>query len=273
MRIRRSLPGLIVLFAVMTITACGGSSSTNAGSAAPVTLTVSAAASLQEAFNQIKTQFQAAHPNVTISYNFGGSQNLVQQIDQGAPVDVFASADTKTMQVAVQAGTVDAATPQNFVKNRLTIITPTGNPAGLMTPQDLAKPGIKVILAAKTVPVGNYALLFLAAASKDPTYGSQYQANVLQNVVSYEQDVKTVFNKISLGEADAGIVYTSDVAAQKTAVNQIAIPDSVNQIATYPIAPIKTSTHMAVAQQFIAYVLSADGQKVLQQWGFMPING
>lgn len=255
---------------VALIAACGSSSS---AAAPPVTLNVFAAASLNQAFAVIGTNFHAAHSNITVKFNFAGSQQLAQQITQGAPADVFASANDTQMQVAIKGGDIADGSQQTFVKNRLIVITPKNNPANLQTLQDLAKPGIKIVLADKTVPVGQYALTFLSKASADPSFGASYQTNVLNNVVSREQDVETVFTKVQLGEADAGIVYTSDVSTKGSEVGNIAIPDALNTIATYPIAPLKSTAHATEAKEFITYVLSAAGQAVLQKYGFIPVGG
>lgn len=246
---------------------------TPTASGAPTELTVFAAASLTESFGIIAQNFQAANPGVKVTYSFGGSNDLAAQIDQGAPADVFASANDAQMSVVVKAGQVAPDAPRPFVRNRLIVITPKSNPARIATLRDLGKPGVKVVLAAKEVPVGQYALAFLDKAGKDPSYGPAYKDAVLKNVVSYEQDVKAVLNKIVLGEADAGIVYTTDVTpVAASLVGRIAIPDALNTIATYPIAPLAHSPHAALAQAFVAYVLSNEGQTVLAKFGFIPAN-
>ncbi len=245
---------------------------TSAASTQPTTLNVFAAASLTEAFTEIGKDFEAAHPGTTVSFNFAGSQQLAQQITQGAPADVFASANISQMNAVIKSGQIISGTQQTFVRNRLVVITPRQNPAGLQTLQDLAKPGIKLVLAAPAVPVGGYALTFLDKASKLPEYTTAYSPTVLKNVVSYEENVKAVLSKVTLGEADAGIVYTSDIslnAADK--VNKIDIPDNLNTVATYPIAPVKGTKNAEIAQQFIAYVLSSDGQDVLEKYGFLSV--
>lgn len=238
-----------------------------------VTLNVFAAASLTAAFGDIGKAFQAKNPGVTVTFNFAGSQALSQQINSGAPADVFASANQAQINVVVKGGgRIDATAAKPFVNNRLVVIYPTANPAGIKTLSDLAKPGLKLVLADKTVPVGQYALNFLDNAVKDSTYGQAYKDAVLKNVVSYEQDVKSVLTKVELGEADAGIVYTTDAAtdtAGKTA--QIAIPDSLNVIAVYPIAVVKDSPNLTMAQTFVDYVLSTDGQAILTKYGFIPV--
>ena len=236
-------------------------------------LNVSAAASLTDAFNEIGKDFEANNPGVKITFNYAGSQQLAQQIANGAPVDIFASANQTQMDAAAKSGRIDNSAEQNFVKNRLVIIYPKNNPGGIHTLQDLAKPGIKLVLADKSVPVGQYALAFLDNAVKDPTLGASYKDAVLKNVVSYEEDVKSVLTKVELGVADAGIVYTTDAATDTAGkTTQLAIPDTLNVIATYPIAALKDSPNIHLAQAFIAQVLSVDGQSVLKNYGFITTN-
>jgi molybdate transport system substrate-binding protein len=259
----------LLITLLLAVSACTG---TNSGGSQPITLNVFAAASLQGAFTKIGSQFHTAHSNVTVSFNFGGSDTLAGQITQGAPADVFASANVAQMNVVVKGGQISSSAVQVFAHNRLVVIVPKNNPANIQTLQDLAKPGIKIVLAAKTVPVGGYALTFLSKASADPSFSASYQANVLKNVVSYETDVKSVLSKIALGEGDAGIVYTTDAATEPNSVTTIAIPDAFNVIATYPIAPLKNSKQSSTAQQFIAYVMSSDGQNVLASYGFIAAS-
>ncbi|HVC35531.1 MAG TPA: molybdate ABC transporter substrate-binding protein [Chloroflexota bacterium] len=237
-------------------------------------LTVFAAASLTAAFGDVGKDFEAANPGTRVTFSFAGSQQLAQQINLGAPADVFASADSRQMDVAVQGGSVDGATRRVFARNRLVVVYPASNPAKLTTLQDLARPGLKIILADRSVPVGAYALTFLDKADQDPTFGASYKAKVLKNVVSYEQDVKAELSKIELGEADAGIVYTTDITPDAAdQVGRLAIPDELNTIAVYPIAVVKTSKHAALAQEFVAYVLSPAGQATLARYGFIPASG
>ena len=270
------LPALLLVALTGALSACGGSTTSGASAtttAAPVTLNVYAAASLKASFSTIGANFHTAHPNVTVTFNFGGSDTLATQIDQGAPADVFASANITQMNVVVKAGMIDSSTPVVFAHNRLVVVYPKSNPANLQTLQDLAKSGVKIVLAAKTVPAGQYALTFLTKASADPSFTPSYQADVLKNVVSYETDVTSVLTKVSLGEADAGIVYTTDAETVTSSVGTITIPDALNTVAAYPIAPVKASSHADVAQQFDAYVLSSAGQAVLAQYGFLPATG
>ena len=258
---------------LLALSGCGSSSSKASGGATntpqPITLNVFAAASLQAAFTKIGTQFHTSHPNVTVTFNFGGSDTLAKQINQGAPADVFASANITQMNVAVTGGDVDAGSVQTFAHNRLVVIYPTNNPAHLASLQDLAKPGVKIVLAATTVPAGQYAVTYMTKASADPTFGASYKANVLKNVVSYETDVKSVLSKVSLGEADAGIVYTTDAQTAASTVSTLTIPDNLNTIAVYPIAPIKGSKNADAAGQFVSYVMSSEGQMVLASHGFL----
>ncbi len=263
-----------LLLLVGALSACGNSAQGNSPTPPPkITLNVFAAASLNGVFTQIGKQFDQAHPGNTTVFNFAGSQQLAQQISQGATTDVFASANQTQMNVVVQSGEVDASTSKVFVHNLLTVVFPQSNPGQITTLQDLAKPGLKIVLAAKTVPAGQYALDFLSKASKDPSFAPNYQANVLKNVVSYETDVESVLTKVSLGEADAGIVYTSDAASTTgKQLGKLSIPTNLQTEASYPIAPIKGSKNAARAQQFVDYVLSSAGQQALGQFGFIPLS-
>lgn len=244
-----------------------------AATAAPASLTVMAAASLTESFTELGTMFEAQYPGVKVSFNFAGSQTLAEQLNQGAPADIFASASKKYMDAAVTAGRVAADAPQVFVENRLVVIFPKDNPGKLAALTDLANPGLKLVLAAESVPVGQYSLTFLEKTSADAAFSPQYKDQVLKNVVSYEDNVKGVVTKITLGEADAGIVYVTDFtgsAAEKVAT--LAIPDTLNTIATYPIAPVADSKQPDLARAFVDLVLSAEGQQVMAKYGFLPVR-
>lgn len=237
------------------------------------TLTVLAAASLTESFTELGTMFETQNPGVKVSFNFAGSQQLAQQLDQGAAADVFASASPKYMTAAVTSKRVNQADAQTFVKNRLVVIFPKANPAGLTALKDLAKPGLKIDLEDKSVPAGQYSLDFLDKAVKDPGFDPSFKDNVLKNVVSYETDVKVVVSKVSLGEADAGIVYITDFNAAKDKLGKMDIPDALNTVAIYPIAPISDSKNADLAKAFVALVLSPDGQAVMAKYGFVPAAG
>jgi len=231
-------------------------------------LTVFAAASLTDAFNEIGEKFKQQNPGVTAEFNFAGSQQLRAQLEQGAVADVFASANTKEMNGAIQSDLVVSGTQKTFVRNRLAVIVPKDNPAGIKELKDLAKPGLKIVLAAPSVPVGGYALTALDKMNAD--FGATFSQTVLSNVVSQEDNVKQVVAKIQLGEADAGIVYSSDVTPDAaTKVTKINIPDKYNVLATYPIAVLKAAPQADLAAKLVDYVISADGQAILQKWGFI----
>lgn len=233
-------------------------------------LTVFAAASLTDVFEQIKTDLEATRAGLTISYNFAGSQALVTQLTEGAEADVFAAAATGQMMAAIDNGVIEGS-PAVFTQNRLAIVVPADNPAGVQTMADLAKDGLKLVLALPEVPVGQYARQSICAAGGDTaTYGEGFVEKVADNVVSEEDNVRAVLSKVQLGEADAGIVYTTDISADvATDVQKIEIPAAVNAIARYPIAAVKGGD-AALARAFIDYVLGPEGQATLRQFGFEP---
>lgn len=272
---KRSLPMLLlsIVFCVF-LAACGGSTASGGtptpGTAAPVTLNVFAAASLTASFNEIASTYHQQHPNVTIKPIYNGSQILEQQIASGAPADIFASADTTNMQKASQAGLV--GTSQIFVKNRLVVILPVNNPGKIASLKDLARKGVKIDLAAVTVPAGKYSRQALMNMSKSPDYGANYANEVLANVVSQEDNVKAVVQKVQLGEADAGFVYVTDAFSANGKVTVIDIPDPYNVIAQYPIAVTKSSAHASDAQAFMNFVLSPAGQAIMKKYQFIPVN-
>jgi molybdate transport system substrate-binding protein len=228
-------------------------------------LYVFAAASLTDSFSEIGESFEADHPGVTVTFNFAGSQALRTQIEEGAPVDVFASANRIEMDTLISGGLIAQDAPQMFLSNKLVLILPENNSAGLEKLEDLARPGIKLVLAAEEVPVGKYARQALDQMNSQ--FGNDFKARVLANVVSNEDNVKQVVAKVQLGEGDAGIVYTSDAVAA-SGLKTIEIPTELNVIANYPVAPLSKSTHPDLAAAFIDAVLSPDGQAVLQKWGF-----
>lgn len=228
-------------------------------------LTVYAAASLTDAFTEIGKGFEAANPGVTLTFNFAGSQALRTQVEEGAPADVFASANQAEMDALLAGGYISKGTDQVFLTNRLIVILPAENSLELDSLDDLAAPGTKLVLAAEEVPVGKYARQSLD--SMDSFFNRDFKDMVIENLVSNEDNVKQVVTKVQLGEADAGIVYTSDAVAVPE-LKTIEIPAELNVIAKYPIARLKGSTNSDLADAFIAYVLSEEGQAVLQKWGF-----
>lgn len=272
----RPLSIVVILVITGLLAACAGAppqSTQPTTESAPVALsgelTVFAAASLTEAFTAIGISFEQANPGTKVTYSFAGSQQLAAQIGEGAPADVFASANAAQMQVAVESGRINADAVQTFARNRLVLITPADNPAGITALADLIKPDVRLVIADSAVPVGRYTLDVFAKAGTLPEYTANYSATVLANVVSYEEDVRSVLAKIALGEGDAGIVYSTDAAIDPDAVQQIAIPDALNTIAAYPFAPLNDSPNAALAQAFIEYVLSERGQSILRQYGFI----
>ena len=252
-----------LLVAAVLLAACGssgGNASTSPSAASPSgTVSVFAAASLTDAFNAVGTSFQGANPGVTMKFNFAGTPTLVTQIEQGAPADVFASADTTNMDKLKGDG-FTTGTWQVFARNKLEIVVAPGNPKGITGLADLAKSGVIYITEAPTVPAGKYALQALK------------MAGVTVTPKSLETDVKSVVSKIELGEADAGIVYSTDITAAGSKVAGVPIPDGDNVVATYPIAALKATTNAAAANAFIAYVLSAAGQAKLQSFGFLSAS-
>jgi molybdate transport system substrate-binding protein len=232
-------------------------------------LTVFAAASLTASFTEIGKAFEAANPGSKVSFNFAGSQALRTQIEQGAKADVFASADNNNMDPLKTAGLVVGAAPI-FTRNRLVVIVPKDNPAGIKTLKDLTKAGLKLDVADAGVPVGNYMLQSLDKLSADATYGADFKAQVLARIVSKENDIKQVVSKVALGEADAGIVYATDAQAAIDKLISIEIPDQFNVIAVYPIGAIRGSTNPVLALKFIDYVTSDAGQAAMKKYGFAP---
>jgi molybdate transport system substrate-binding protein len=232
-------------------------------------LTVFAAASLTDAFEAIEQELEAATPHLSITFNFGGSQALLTQLEEGAQADVFASANGAQMDAAIAAELVSVA-PATFVHNRLAIVTPAGNPAAIESAADLGREGILLVLAQSEVPAGRYARESVCLMATDSaTYGPNFVERVAANVVSEEEDVRDALAKVALGEADAGIVYVSDAVAAGDQVQVVDIPDEVNVIAAYPVA-VLTGGDEVLGSAFVAYLLSVEGQAVLEHYGFQP---
>lgn len=252
---------VVFVVAATLLAACGSSTGNASPSSTPLAGTVSvfAAASLTDAFNALGASFHGANAGVTMRFNFAGTPTLVTQIEQGAPADVFASADTTNMDKLKGDG-YTTGTPQVFARNKLEIVVAPGNPKGITGLADLARGGLIYITEAPTVPAGKYALQALKIAG------------VTVTPKSLETDVKSVVSKIELGEADAGIVYTTDITAAGSKVAGVPIPDADNVIATYPIVAVKASTNAPATNAFIAYVLSSSGQAKLQSFGFLSAS-
>jgi molybdate transport system substrate-binding protein len=238
-----------------------------------IELNIFAAASLSEAFNALAEQFRALNGNVRISFNFAGSQQLAQQVNQGAPVDLLVTANMKQMSEAARSGRIDTASIRVFAHNRLVLVYPKDNVGGVHSLRDLRNAHLKIILADKAVPAGQYALDVLDKCSRSTVFGSSFRQEVLRNVVSYEENVKVVLSKIILGEADAGIVYASDVSQRAPQdVGTIEIPEKFNVVALYPIAVVLDSKRLDDAEKFMTYVFSDEGQAVLVRFGLISIS-
>ncbi|MFJ6015441.1 molybdate ABC transporter substrate-binding protein [Streptomyces sp. NPDC092952] len=250
--------------ALLVLTACSSSGKDDApASDAPAsskklsgTVTVFAAASLKESFTALGRTFESRHPGTKVTFSFGGSDSLAASITGGAPADVFAAASAKTMKIVTDAGDA-SGTPATFVRNQLEIATLPGNPDKVASLKDLTGPGLKVVLCAKEVPCGAAAQKALDAAKLKLT------------PVSYEQDVKSALTKVELKEADAAVVYRTDVKAAGDKVEGVEFPESADAVNDYPIALLKNAPNAAASEAFIALVRSAEGQKVLTGAGFL----
>ncbi len=305
LRARSSIPGASLVVLCLLLVACGAApapaatTTTGAAMGSPVaspverpgapdtsgsprgagtppritsSLTIFAAASLADAFDELKRQIEAANPGATITYNFAASSALATQLEQGAKADLFASADQPQMDKAKQAGVIQGE-DRIFVQNKPVIIVPANNPRHISRPQDLANPGVKLVLAAPQVPIGNYARQVLDNMGRDPAYGADFAQRVRGNIASEEANVRQVVAKVQLGEGDAGIVYSSDVTpAVRNQLRVIPIPDDVNVIARYPVAVVMGAANEAGARAFVDYLVSPGGQAILERWGFIPLD-
>jgi len=253
--------------------AIGCDRSTKSAATSTATLTVFAAASLTQPFTQIAHEFESQRPGTHVVLNFAGSQQLVEQLIQGAPADVFASADHRQMDRAVTASLVDSDTLADFANNRLIVIVSKKNPNPPQALAELARKGLRIDVADPVVPVGHYTLEMLDHFAADAQYGPSFKSGFLNNVVSREENVKAVLTKVRLGEADAGVVYTSDtVAVPSQEISTIEVPEAFNPMASYPIAVVSKSGHKDLAKAFEALVRSADGQAILQKDGLTSIH-
>ena len=235
-----------------------GTPASGSASAKPTgTLVVFAATSLTEAFDKIGAQFEKANPGVTVKFNYNGSSSLATQITQGAPADVFASAAPSNMKTVTDAG-LASGTPQTFTSNTGEIMVESGNPHKITSVKDLANPKIKVVVCAPAVPCGAVAQAIFK------------NAGVTVKPVSEEQNVGGVVTKVTLGEADAGIVYVTDVKASESKAEGVPIPADQNDVTEYPIVEVKNAPNATAAKAFISYVLSPAGQQVLASYGFLP---
>lgn len=236
------------------------------------TLTVLAAASLTDAFEEIGGAFEAANPGIKVEFQFGASSDLAAQLAEGAPADIFASANNRQMQVAKDAGRIEGKM-YTFAKNRLVVIVPTDNPAGIESLHDLANDGVLLVVVAEGAPVRDYTNAMVDKLVNVSGYGEEFKTSFFNNVVSEEDTVRQVTAKVALGEADAGLVYVSDVTPDIAEdVKMISVPDAYNTLATYPIGITNDSPNKALAQTFIDYVLSDAGQDTLVTWNFISVR-
>lgn len=259
---RRGWFAVPLVVAAAAVTGCGDDAGADAGAeggsasarALSGTVTVFAAASLTESFGTLGKQFEAAHPGVSVRFNFGPSSGLAESISQGAPADVFASASPKNMDSVVEAG--EASQPKTFVKNVMEIAVPPANPGGVGGLSDLARPGLKIALCQQQVPCG---------ATAQQVFE---RAKITVKPVTLGADVKAVLTAVQLGEVDAGVVYKTDVQAAGAKVEGIEIPAEQNASTSYPIATLTNAPNAAGARAFVDHVLSAVGTKVLTEAGF-----
>ena len=239
----------------------------------PKELTVFTATSLTGAFSEIGQMYKN-ETNISVSFNFDGSQALRTQIENGAYADVFASANQKQMKAIENDELMNNSSIVIFTKNKLSLIVPKGNPAKIVNLSDLAKPGLKIVMGTKDVPVGDYALQIISKLGNDSAYGPDYKTKVLANVISQETNVNYVVTKVALGEADVGFAYVSDITEDLTSkVDKIDIPDEYNVVAQYPMGVLLESKYPVESQEFISRVLSDKGKAVLEKYGFAPVAG
>ena len=287
---------VLAITAVLVFTvACSAGATSGNGE----TLTVFAASSLTEAFKAVATSFEAAHPEISVALNFAGSQQLRVQLEHGASADVYASADPRQMSKVETIGLLFGE-PVNFASNAMVVIASTraggesgghsrnelppgpspapsmevsgevsGEASGIQSLADLAGKGSKLVLAQPEVPAGRYSLTVIASLAEDPSFGPRFSERVLANVVSHEPNVRSVLQKVALGEADAGMVYLTD-ATPASGVRVIPLPHWANVEAAYPVAILRDGSQKSMAEAFIDFLTSPEGQSILQEHGFGP---
>jgi molybdate transport system substrate-binding protein len=262
---KKNLPVLILMASILI-------SSVGFGTDQPGELTVFCASSLTGAFEEIGKIYENASGDHVV-FNFDGTQMLRTQIENGAYADIFVSANTNHMNALEAEGYLNNSSVSIFTKNKLALIVPKANPGEIHNLADLARPGLKIVVGTKDVPVGNYTLQILEKLAKDPAFGPEYEQMVLSNVVSQETNVNYVVSKVALGEADAGFAYRSDVTAELAdKVDRIEIPNEYNIIARYPIGITNQSKYTVQAKDFIKLVKSPQGNAVLKKFGFDPAS-
>ncbi len=263
---RASSPVVAAVLA-LALAGCG----TGTAPSNPAVLTVYAAASLKAVLGVATSAFVASHPGWTITLSTDSSAALETKIEQGAPADAFLSADLANPQRLVTAGLASGAVVP-FASNRLVVIVPAGNPAGVTSPRDLARPGLKIVAAGSGVPITTYAQRLVANLAGLPGYPAGFASGYEANVISREDNVAAVVSKIELGEGDAAIVYATDAKAA-SGIETVAVPDSANVTAVYGGVVVKASPNAAAAATFLAWLADPDGQVVLAGAGFGPPPG
>ncbi len=263
----------VVLAVSVTVAGIGAArpaAGAGSGPAAGGTLTVFAAASLTDAFARLARDFERAHPGVAVRLSFAGSQQLAAQIEAGAKADVFVAADDRSMARLDAASRLEPPV-RNVARNRLAVIVPATNPARIERLDQLARPGVKLVLCASNVPAGRYARDLFARLERAGVLSQGGAARVLANVVSEEDNVRSVLGKVRLGEADAGVVYRSDLGAGgHDRPREVAVPDSLNPMAAYPIAVVRDTREPDLARAFVTYACGEEGLRTLMSQGFLP---
>lgn len=256
----------VALFAALVLSISAGFAQS------PDELTVFTAASLTGAFGEIGEMYEN-ETGIHVAFNFDGSQALRTQLENGAYADVFASANMKQMNAVRESGLMNNSSVAIFTKNKLALIVPKDNPANIRNLTDLARPGIKIVMGTKDVPVGDYALQIIARLGNDSAYGPDYERDVLANVISQETNVNYVVTKVALGEADAGFAYVSDVTQDMISkIDKIVVPDEYNIIAEYPMGMLMESKYPGESLVFMDLVMSDEGRAVLEKYGFAPVE-
>ncbi len=259
------LLSLSLLFALLFIVSAGQAEDKQE-------LTVYSGAGLTGAMSEIAEIYENSS-NMSVKFNFDGVPALRAQIEQGAYADVLVSANLKHMNALKSEGFMDNQSVVIFVRNKVAIIVPNGNPANVTGLKDLAVPGVKIIMGTKELPAGDYAQQVLDKLAADPELGPAFKESVLANVVSLETTVNRVVSKVALGEADAGFAFISDVSPQMVGkVTKIFIPDKYNVIGDFPVGVLAQSKYKEQAQAFIDVIMSEEGQAILEKYGFVPVN-
>jgi len=266
-RPRLAIAGMVL---VLVTAACSVGAASEGAPRGPgrASLTVYGAASLRGVLEQARSAYEAAVPGITLTIATDASSTLEAQIEQGAPADVFLSADTRNPQKLIDAGFASGS-PVPFAGNELTVIVPTGNPAGIETPADMARAGVKIIAAGDQVPITTCVTQLVDNLAREPGYPADFAAAYAANVASREDNAKAIVAKVELGEGDAGIVYVTDANASAN-VSTVDVPGSANVMATYAGVVVGSSANAAGAQAFLDWIAGPDGQAILAGFGFLP---